>query len=71
MTVGAEARPILARGGAAGAVPAPVGDAGMPRVPPVAATVRRDGEGGLVSAKLWGQFQGTVYVMCRTAFPSG
>lgn len=52
MTVGAEARPILARGGAAGAVPAPVGDAGMPRAPPVAATVRRDGEGGLVSVKL-------------------
>jgi hypothetical protein len=28
-----------------------------------------DGSGGPVFAKLWGQFQGTVYVMCQEAYP--
>ena len=32
--------------------------------PPVA-----DGQGGLVSVRLWGQPQGTYYVLCQIAWP--
>ena len=60
-------RPVPARGGVpAGAAQAAPGMAGVIlEAPPVVV----DGQGGLVSLELWGQLQGTLCVMCQSAFP--